>query len=68
MVMNYNLRVIHWRTVPVNSDAIGENARKREPLIKQAFVVESNTIYNSNVIHLTFKQRVKIDSYFIYKF
>jgi glutamate synthase (NADPH/NADH) len=60
MALSYNLKVIHWRTVPVNSDAIGETARLREPVIKQAFVVEGAGLVYSNgpVQNLDFKQRV----------
>lgn len=35
MLARYNLKVIHWRIVPVDSMAIGAVAREREPLIKQ---------------------------------
>ncbi len=53
-------KVVNWRTVPVNSSAIGETARTREPTIKQAFVVEANgSSTNPSVSHLNFSQRVK---------
>ena len=58
MALNYNLKVIHWRTVPVNSMAIGENARVREPVIKQAFVVDANVTTVPAFLNLTFQQRV----------
>ena len=52
----YNLSVAYWRTVPVDSTQIGDVARKSEPLIKQAFVVDCNG--QSSYPHkLTFKQR-----------
>lgn len=35
IAMGYNLKVVYWRTVPVDSNSIGVNARKSEPLIKQ---------------------------------
>ncbi|CAF0729763.1 unnamed protein product [Brachionus calyciflorus] len=59
MACSYNLKVIHWRTVPVDSMAIGEVARENEPLIKQAFVIDQNL--NSHSRHrLNFKQRIFI--------
>ena len=35
IAMGYNLKVVVWRTVPVDNTNIGESARKSEPLIKQ---------------------------------
>lgn len=55
----YNLSVAYWRTVPVDSSKIGEVARKSEPLIKQAFIIDCNS--QSSYPHkLNFKQRCYI--------
>lgn len=56
MATNYNLKVLCWRVVPVNSDSIGEDARRREPLIKQAFLIDINSSA-SQPNPLNFKQR-----------
>lgn len=33
-----NLKIIAWRTVPVDSTAIGQVANKSEPLSRQVFI------------------------------
>ena len=55
---NCNLKVIHWRTVPVNSEAVGEIARSREPLIKQVFIVDNPNGRNNELRNLNFTKRV----------
>jgi len=35
VIMGYNLKVVVWRHVPVNTSKIGVVARKSEPLIFQ---------------------------------
>jgi glutamate synthase domain-containing protein 1 len=35
LAYDYGLQLLHWRTVPVNREAIGEKAKLREPLIRQ---------------------------------
>lgn len=44
----YNLKILHWRVVPVNSDIIGVVAREREPIIKQVRMFKT-TYLNFNV-------------------
>lgn len=39
---DFHLQILAWRTVPVNSDVIGEVARTQEPLMRQVFVVPAN--------------------------
>ncbi|XP_017468860.1 PREDICTED: glutamate synthase [NADH], amyloplastic [Rhagoletis zephyria] len=38
LALELNLKVIAWRTVPTNKDAIGVVARKSEPLSRQVFI------------------------------
>ncbi|XP_071114158.1 uncharacterized protein [Haliotis cracherodii] len=38
MATSFNLKVVAWRTVPVDSSSIGRVARTMEPLIRQVFV------------------------------
>lgn len=59
MALSYNLKVVFWRTVPVDSQAIGEVAREHEPLIKQAFVIDQNMTSHSRH-RLSFQQRLFI--------
>ena len=54
------MKIIHWRVVPVNSDAVGEVARSREPLIKQVFIVENPNGTNNELRNLNFKKRVSL--------
>jgi glutamate synthase domain-containing protein 1 len=58
-VDNCNLKVIHWRIVPVNSNAVGEVARSREPLIKQVFIVDNPEGRNNELRNLNFTKRVR---------
>ncbi|RNA35404.1 glutamate synthase [NADPH] isoform X2 [Brachionus plicatilis] len=59
MALSYNLKVVYWRTVPVDSQSIGEVAREHEPLIKQAFVIDQNSGSHSRH-RLNFHQRIFI--------
>ena len=52
MAKNYNLKILCWRTVPVDLNAIGEVSKQTEPLIKQAFIIDTNTSHK-----LSFKKR-----------
>ncbi|XP_026474979.1 glutamate synthase [NADH], amyloplastic isoform X2 [Ctenocephalides felis] len=38
LAQELGLKVFHWRTVPVDSSAIGQVARKSEPFMRQVFV------------------------------
>jgi len=37
---SYNLKIICWRTVPVDINAIGEVSKLTEPLIKQVRIIQ----------------------------
>ena len=63
---NCNLKVIHWRVVPVNSNAVGEVARSREPLIKQVFIVDNPEGRNNELRNLNFTKRVRFYAIFLY--
>ncbi|XP_025097686.1 putative glutamate synthase [NADPH] isoform X1 [Pomacea canaliculata] len=47
----YGLRVIATRTVPVDSTAIGQVARSKEPLIRQVFVTDPNGVSDVNAFN-----------------
>jgi glutamate synthase domain-containing protein 1 len=36
---DYNLKIIYWRTVPVDINAIGEVSKLTEPLTKQVNII-----------------------------
>jgi glutamate synthase domain-containing protein 1 len=55
---NCNLKIIHWRVVPVNSEVVGEIARSNEPLIKQVFIVDNPEGRNNELKNLNFAKRV----------
>ena len=42
----YNLVVLGWRDVPVNSDALGPTPRRVEPKIRQMFLAPSESFFN----------------------
>ena len=41
-IKKQGLQILGWRNVPVNSDVLGEIAKKTEPLVKQVFVSKSD--------------------------
>ena len=54
------LTLMHLRTVPVNSDVLGESARKSEPDIKQIFVTGVTDV--ANIERILYKIRKKIEN------
>ena len=48
VIRDYNLAVLGWRDVPVNSKAIGPTPRKVEPCIRQCFIVPADSFYNKS--------------------
>ena len=54
------LTLMHLRTVPVNSEVLGESARKSEPDIKQIFVTGVTDV--ANIERILYKIRKKIEN------
>jgi glutamate synthase (NADPH/NADH) len=55
LAVSCKLKILCWRTVPVNSEAIGAQARQTEPFIRQVFVTgdcESTTKLDQQVYML----------------
>ena len=53
------LTLMHLRAVPVNSDVLGENARRTEPDIKQLFITGVTDV--ANIDRMLYKIRKKIE-------
>lgn len=48
MVALENLKTLGWRTVPVNSDVLGEQAKANQPRIEQIIVTSGDTPYKGD--------------------
>ncbi|MCC6931665.1 MAG: glutamate synthase large subunit [Deltaproteobacteria bacterium] len=46
VLTNYDMEVLGWRDVPVNSSVVGAAPREVEPLIKQLFIAPGHTFFN----------------------
>nr|QCI04346.1 glutamate synthase [Antithamnion hubbsii] len=56
----YNLQLIDWRTVPVNSSVLGEQAKINEPSVIQC-IVKSNELFEESLEKLLYILRKKIE-------
>ena len=65
-INNQNLKVIGWRSVPVNSKVVGSIASKSQPDIKQVFITSNDSDVNETNFNLKLFKARKIAENSIY--
>lgn len=50
LAASLGIKVLHWRDVPVNQEAIGRVARKSEPYLRQVFCTVDGDLSEDDLI------------------
>ncbi len=62
VIKNNDLKIIYTREVPINTDALGEQALQTLPMIKQLFVAPASPVANERLDALVYLSRKEIEA------